>query len=409
MEKIMLISADNHAGPPVRHMRDYLEQAYHDELDAYLERKDAQRAQLRELMQNSHSKEFVEQFEATREVAWHSSARQTLLEEDGVVAEVIFPDGTQDNEVPFTGQFGEASNRYYSPELQCAGQHAYNRWAADFCAEAKGRRAGLALVSFHDMDAAVRETEWAARTGLKGILIPGIAYDSTRGYGAQHDVLWAACVANDLTVNIHGGAGVPPYDFGEITPALLSIYSTEATWWSHRPLWYLMWSGVFERFPTLRVAFTEQFADWIPRALTYMDWLWSTGPTSKAMRKLLPHAPSFYWNRQCRVGASVFSSAECAMRRDIGTQTVMFGTDFPHPEGSWGITAQLLQATFPAHDVTEQEARDMLGNNAARFYGFDVEALAPVVERVGLTLTELFTPRASYDPRVTLWASRPPI
>ena len=55
--------------------------------------------------------------------------------------------------------------------------------------------------------------------------------------------------------------------------------------------------------------------------------------------------------------------------------------DFPHPEGSWPQTARFLAESF--HDLPDDELRKMLGGTAAEVYGFDVDALAPIVERIG--------------------------
>ena len=57
----------------------------------------------------------------------------------------------------------------------------------------------------------------------------------------------------------------------------------------------------------------------------------------------------------------------------------MWGTDAPHPEGSAPHTTEALRATL--FDVPEPDLRAMLGENAARLYGFDLDALAPIAAR----------------------------
>ena len=90
--------------------------------------------------------------------------------------------------------------------------------------------------------------------------------------------------------------------------------------------------------------------------------------------------PSEYWARQCFVGASMLSPEECAVRHKIGVGTIMWGSDYPHPEGTWPHTKERLHDTFAG--VPEPDMRAILGENAARIYGFDPEALAPDAERV---------------------------
>jgi hypothetical protein len=72
---------------------------------------------------------------------------------------------------------------------------------------------------------------------------------------------------------------------------------------------------------------------------------------------------------------------EAELRHQIGVGSIMWGTDYPHPEGSWPFTREQLLGTF--HDLPEDEIARMLGGNAAEFYGVDTEKLAPLVARIG--------------------------
>ena len=77
----------------------------------------------------------------------------------------------------------------------------------------------------------------------------------------------------------------------------------------------------------------------------------------------------------------MLSREECQVRHAIGVQTMMWGSDYPHPEGTWPHTQERLRETFDG--VPEPEVRAILGENAARVYGFDLAALASEAERVG--------------------------
>ena len=70
-----------------------------------------------------------------------------------------------------------------------------------------------------------------------------------------------------LPVTFHSG-GTPWEGYGH---AAMWVTKFEFMWWARRPLWQMIFGGVFERFPTLRVAFTEQGADWIPAMLERLD------------------------------------------------------------------------------------------------------------------------------------------
>lgn len=79
-------------------------------------------------------------------------------------------------------------------------------------------------------------------------------------------------------------------------------------------------------------------------------------------------------------------------RHEIGVPTIGFGRDYPHSEGTWPNTLEWLRDAFAG--VPEDEVRRMTSINAARVYGFDLDALQKIADRVGPTVEELATPVA---------------
>jgi hypothetical protein len=75
------------------------------------------------------------------------------------------------------------------------------------------------------------------------------------------------------------------------------------------------------------------------------------------------------------------------MRYEIGIDNLMWGSDFPHPEGTWPSSRAWLKKTF--HDVPIDETRRMLGLAAAEVFGFDLAALRPLADKIGPTPAEL--------------------
>ncbi|HYA68703.1 MAG TPA: amidohydrolase family protein, partial [Acidimicrobiales bacterium] len=124
-------------------------------------------------------------------------------------------------------------------------------------------------------------------------------------------------------------------------------------------------------------------------------WKWDQymggGHTTKKMAALLTgiisKLPSEYFGTNIFVGASTMSKEEIRRRHVLGLDAVMWGTDYPHPEGSWPQTAVKLKADFC--DVSVEETRQLLGETAARVYGFDLDALRVIAERVGPTPQDL--------------------
>jgi Amidohydrolase len=100
--------------------------------------------------------------------------------------------------------------------------------------------------------------------------------------------------------------------------------------------------------------------------------------------------PSEYWARQCHVGSSFIRQAEVPLRDAVGVDKIMWGSDFPHREGCWPHSREHLRLAFAG--VDPDEVRAMVGGNAARLYGFDLDALAPVAARVGPRVDEVAQP-----------------
>jgi hypothetical protein len=97
--------------------------------------------------------------------------------------------------------------------------------------------------------------------------------------------------------------------------------------------------------------------------------------------------PSEYFDRNVKIGSSNTRRRELARRYEIGVGNIMWGNDFPHPEGTWPYTRDFLRDRF--WDVPVDETAQILGLNQAEFYGFDVAALQPIADRIGPTTEDL--------------------
>ena len=91
--------------------------------------------------------------------------------------------------------------------------------------------------------------------------------------------------------------------------------------------------------------------------------------------------PSEYFQRNIMIGSSGMNRIEAEMRHEIGVHNIMWGSDYPHPEGTWPITRKMMIETL--HGLPEDELEQILGTNAAEFYGFDTEKLLPLAARIG--------------------------
>jgi predicted TIM-barrel fold metal-dependent hydrolase len=270
------------------------------------------------------------------------------------------------------------------PELGLAGAKAHNRWLADLCAHSPERRRGVALVPITaDLDAVLAEIRHAKESGLGGVMIPAMWVDQAPYHDRRYDPVWALCEDLKMPVATHSGPA-PRHEYGNH----LGIYVTEVTWWPARPLWFLLWSGVFERFPGLRFGVTEAGCWWLPGLLWFWDrlYLGQKGAEKLGERPFgdaVQMPPSDYMDRNCFIGASNTKRRELGMRYEIGIGNILWGNDFPHPEGTWPTTREWLRKSF--HDIPIEETRRMIGLSTAEVYGFDLDALRPLADKIGVT------------------------
>ena len=87
------------------------------------------------------------------------------------------------------------------------------------------------------------------------------------------------------------------------------------------------------------------------------------------------------------MGVSQPGDADVAARKELGADRFMWGSDYPHDEGTWPYTREHLRARF--HDVTGAELRDLLAGNAAKLYDFDLKKLEPLAAKYGPTVDEI--------------------
>ncbi len=388
MSRYTFISSDCHAAPPMPEYRSFVAAAHRQSFDDWLaeSQRDAAEARRARIGGTLFDEEYIEEAHKNEDFvasgmdgAWSHETRVHDLEADGVVAEVIFPNG-----VPFT----PLRSGQVSAELRREGASTYNRWLAEFCQQSPGRRAGIAVLDMHDIEGAIAEIRRAREAGLfGGILLSPAGEPVSRLEHYNHpryEPIWSVCEELAMPVNLHGGASP---NYGE-HPGSLGAYLTEVTFWAHRPFWFMVWAGVLERHPRLRLMITEQTVDWIPSTLEFMDYLYK-GPLFAQIRRELPLKPSEYYARQCWAGASFMTRLESELREDIGVDRIMFGTDYPHVEGTWPNTASRLRHTFGG--LPEAEVRAMLGENAAEAYGFDLEELGVLASQVGPEVGDLFS------------------
>ena len=380
-----IISADTHAGGSHAQYREYLEEKYLEDFDAW-------RAQY-----VNPSKDLAPGADR-RMRNWDDEMRNGQQDAEGVVGEVIFP-----NTVP---PFFPGFVLFAPPpkpedyEHRLAGIRAHNRWLVDFCGRFPERRAGIGQIFMNDIDDAIADVTWIKEHGLRGgVLIqpvPPDVHDYIRPLNdPAYDRLWAVCQDLDVPINSHGGVGSPQYPK---FPSSHILHFQELTFYTHRPLNWLVLSGVFERFPRLKFVLTEQGGGWLGDHAKRLDALimnirgGATGEMRWTDDMAPPRLASEYIHRNVYVGVSMASKWDVDRRDVVADGHWMWGSDFPHDEGTHPYTREHLRISMQG--VPTEEKRKLLAGNAAALYEFDLAALDKMAAKVGPTVAELDAPLA---------------
>lgn len=267
-------------------------------------------------------------------------------ERDGVQAEVLY------------GILG-ASGRLNDPEAATEVLRIYNDWLHDFCSAAPDRLVGLANIPNHDMGVAVAEASRNAKRGVKGFDVANKP-DMTPFW----EPLWQLAHETGIPVHFHTIGGRSPDT--SMMPAFVqrrafAAHITNFQMHMGYMLMSLIFSGAPERYPNLKIVIGEAGLGWIPYVLQHMDLEWEDQFKDLDLKM----KPSEYWHRQFYatyqtdpVGVRLFDL--------LGVDNVMWGSDFPHPDGIWPDSQEFLDKELSG--VNADVRRKVTRDNAVKLY-----------------------------------------
>jgi uncharacterized protein len=274
-------------------------------------------------------------------------------ERDGVQAEVLY------------GILG-ATRRLNDAEAAVELVRIYNEWLADFCDTHPDRYAGLACIPNAPVDAAVKEMgRVIKRGGVRGLEIAH-SYDIAPLWDPQWNPVWE--VANEAALPVHfHTAGERRPDLAKLPPQLArvehAVHISGFQLYMATTLISVIFAGVLERYPNVKIVIGESGIGWIPYVLDRMDAEWEDQfkDLSLTMR------PSEYWRRQCR---ATYQSDRIGIKLldDLGHDTIMWGSDFPHPDGVWPDSSEFIEREL-GHLPAEVRHK-LVCENAGKLYGF---------------------------------------
>jgi predicted TIM-barrel fold metal-dependent hydrolase len=253
------------------------------------------------------------------------------------------------------------------PEAAAVVVRAYNDWLADFCRKLPGRFAGIGCLAGSPDDAAA-EIRRCARLGLRGAEL-SLSHDMLPLWHEHWEPIWRAGAETRIPIHLHSIGTRVDMRWKEEGKRYFRLMAASKTTAFQVPMLEVLaeviWSGALERHPDLRVILGESGIGWIPYALERMDSEAEQFSADLGLRLL----PSEYWRRQM---AATFQDDRVGLDNLewLGAETLMWGSDFPHPDGTWPDSRELIAQRFA--EVPADARRKILYENAKRIYGFPV-------------------------------------
>lgn len=267
-------------------------------------------------------------FEECPAASWDAKARLALMDEDGVYAQILYPNA---------GGFGSgAFLRLKDPELMLACVQAYNDFLIEWCSADPNRLLPVMAAPFWDVDAWVAEIGRCAALGHKAVLAcnqPKV-WGQPALYDPHWDPVYAAAQDHDLSISFHIGggsfedmaaeldsAGGPKANFARVSSTIFADNSKQIA--------DVTFGGVCHRFPKLKLVSVESGVGWLCSALESMDWQWRNGGVSKEHPEY-DLLPSEYFERQI-YACFWFEEHALGSALDRFPDNIMWETDYPHP------------------------------------------------------------------------------
>lgn len=303
-------------------------------------------------------------YEDVRPGVYEPRARLEDLDVDGVWASVIYP------------TTGLGLPRIEDPELHLACARAYNDFCAEFASADPRRLLPVGVIPRTGVDAAVAELKRMRETGLRAALLQALPSGAVWP-SAQDERFWATAQEMGVVLHIHIGlssrtASIPPSDpppVNPLLPILLRGYALIAQG-CQDAFAGLIFSGVLERYPTVKWVSVESGIGWIPYYLERWDGVYER---QRHWSKLdLPRKPSEYWRRQVyatfeedKIGVNL------AVRHPeyVGVENLMWASDYPHGDTTWPNSRQTVRDHFAG--MPEEARRKITWENARRLYAIE--------------------------------------
>lgn len=363
--KYFIVSADNHANEPGDYLRARIDKKYVDRLPRMHIDENGEAWVLTEGSRPyRYRKSNFDGDDQLRASAGADPAQRVKDQQaDGIDIEIVYPN---------KGLYVFSTQDVEFSAAMCS---AYNDWAFEAYSEYRDRIVPVACIATGNVELAIAEVNRAANMGFRALTIPvrpvyGPADADMVNYNdPSYDRLWAAIQDVDLPVSIHVSTGKDPRTARGNGGAVIN-YVVHSLHPAVEPVVLICASGILERFPRLRFATIEAGIGWVPWCLTAMDegYLKHHMWVSPKMNEL----PSTYYRQNWFASFAEDRAGLELMGREGLDNNFMWGNDYPHHEGTWPHSHPAIERTMGG--LTDQQRANVLGYNAAKFYGLQVPA-----------------------------------
>jgi predicted TIM-barrel fold metal-dependent hydrolase len=308
------------------------------------------------------------------------AARVAVMDRQGIQATLIFPSAGV-----------TIQNRMFDdPGMTAAHVDAFNRWLLEtWSFDYQHRIIAPALVSLLDPDLALLTLDQALAHGARAVqILPGPAVWGTSPVEDAYDPFWALVNETGTLVTYHlgnsgymerysGDWGENPDPDGLQGPAV----GRSAWQWSmlyrDRPIMdtiaNLIFGNLFTRFPNVRVISVENGSIWVPYLLKAMDNMKGMGRFGPWKHDFLEDRPSEVFKQHVFVSPHHYGEDIGALVELLGPTQVLFGSDFPHPEGMSDIDDYREKVSVLAARMRrpDDEVRLVMRDNGMRLLAVD--------------------------------------
>ncbi len=276
---------------------------------------------------------------------WDPRLRAADQDRDGVAAEVLYP------------TVGMVLCNHKDLAYKRTYMQAYNRWIAEYCATDPARLIGIGQTAMRTPAEGIEDLREIAALGLRGVMLPGVP-----GQADYDDPIWDAAVDIGLPLSFH--ILTTPSDWGGRVRGPFMNHAVAIIRANQDIMGMLVFGGVFERHPRLRIVCVEADAGWVPHWTYRMDHYYERHRYMRA--GTLSRRPSEIFREHIYLTFQDDWAAFHTVHLQ-NPERLMWGNDFPHSDSTWPRSQEVLRehtAHLPA------ATRDLiLHDNVARLYG----------------------------------------